>query len=61
MLLLVKQRLARLVPGWMIQGFCSGAVLEWVQVYTDYNKMVLRVTPNTLKDLYCFFLVLVSC
>ena len=30
MLLLVKQRLARLVPGWVTQGSCGGAVIEWV-------------------------------
>ena len=32
-MLLVKQRLARLVPGWVTQGSCSGAVIGWVQVY----------------------------
>ena len=35
-MLLVKQRLARLVPGWVTQGSCGGAVIGWVQVY--YRK-----------------------
>ena len=36
-MLLVKKRLARLVPGWVTQGSCGGAVIGWVQVY--YNQL----------------------
>ena len=32
-MLLVKQSLARLVPEWVTQGSCVGAVIGWVQVY----------------------------
>ena len=38
LLLLVKQRLARLVPAWVTQGSCSGAVIGWVQVYYKENS-----------------------
>ena len=38
LLLIVMQRLARLVPGWVTQGSCSGAVIGWVQVYYTSNN-----------------------
>ena len=38
LLLLVKQRLAWLVPGWVTQGSCSGAVTGWVQVYSKIKE-----------------------
>ena len=34
-MLLVKQRLARLVPGWVTQGSCSGADVGLARFTTD--------------------------
>ena len=48
-MLLVKQRLARLVPGWVTQGCCGGAVIGWVQVY--YNtQYFLKVIAKRLQN-----------
>ena len=46
-MLLVKQRLARLVPGWVTQGSCSGAVIGWVQVYYNGGSGVATSTRDT--------------
>ena len=46
-MLLVKQRLARLVPGWVTQGSCGGAVIGWVQVYYNGGSGVATGTRDT--------------
>ena len=46
-MLLVKQRLARLVPGWVTQGSCGGAVIGWVQVYYNGGSGVATSTRDT--------------
>ena len=47
LLLLVKQRLARLVPGWVTQGPGGGAVVGWDQVYYDGGSGVSTSTRDT--------------
>ena len=48
--LLVKQRLARLVSGWVTQSSCGGAVRGWVQVYYNANMpqamLCIKTTAN---------------
>ena len=43
-MLLVKQRLARLVPGWVT---CGDAVVRWVQVYYSF------IPPEIRKFAFC--------
>ena len=49
LLLLVEQRLARLVPRWVTQGSRGGAVVGWVQVYYSF------IPPEIRK--FVFFLI----
>ena len=46
-MLLVKQCLARLVPDWVTQGSCGGAVVGWVQVYYSF------ILPEIRKFAFC--------
>ena len=50
-MLLVKQHLARLVPGWVTQGSCDGAVIGWVQVYYSGGSSVAMGTQGTTSCL----------
>ena len=50
--MLVKQRLARLVPGWVNQGSCWGAVVGWVQVYYSF------IPPDIQKFAFCLIYIL---
>ena len=47
LLLLIKQHLTQLVPGWVIQGSCSGAVIGWVLVYYNGGSGVAMGTRDT--------------
>ena len=42
LLLLVKQHLARLVPGWVTQSSCSGAVIGWARFTTMVAAVLQR-------------------
>ena len=46
-MLLVKQRLARLVPGWVTQGSCDGAVIGWVK------QRLARLVPGWVTQGSC--------
>ena len=46
-MLLIKQHLAQLVPGWVIQGSCGGEVIGWVQVYYNGGSGVAMGTRDT--------------
>ena len=46
LLLLVKPRLARLVPGWVTHDSCSGAEVGWVQVYYNGGSGVETLIPD---------------
>ena len=39
-MLLVKQGLARLVPGWVTQGSCSGAEVGLIRALSDFKAFL---------------------